>query len=73
MTQVHIVTYEWRNWSRDIIAFATLEQAEQSVIHTAKDTVTAAEADDITDVESARNALTHHEHVVWIDSLDITP
>lgn len=69
--KVHFVTYEWRNWSRDIFAFATEAQASAHVIAQANEAQTDMDAEPITEFDVALDALTTAGHSVNVDELDV--
>lgn len=73
--RVHVVTYEWKNWSRDIFAFGTAEAAEAHVIDQAKEIEAARQEgsdDAIVDLQTALDALTGAGHSCEVDELDVS-
>lgn len=77
---VHVVTYDWRNWSHDVFVFETLDQAKQHVIDNANEArpspATADPEDEeppITDYDLACASLTDAGHNVNVDTLTVIP
>lgn len=70
---VYVVTYDWRNWSRDIMAFDSREKAEQHVIANANEADASGMDDEseITDFKAAVESLNAADHSVYLDELTI--
>lgn len=58
---VHILTIEWRNWSRDIYAFKDRSEAEHRAI-----VLTETET-----IEEAQDSEQNGGHSVYIDTLEV--
>jgi hypothetical protein len=62
---VHILTIEWRNWSRDIYAFSTREALDQKLLELAEVEPGTASGDHVA------QDLRDHDHSVFIDTLEV--
>lgn len=71
MATVTVVTYEWRNWSRDIFAFHSKAEADQHLIQQANEQTNDMDTAEVTTPEAALAVLIDAGHTCYVDELAI--